>query len=185
MPPAKAARGGQDDSKADNPITKEKNGSGTGSNGKMRRVASSAGTNLREVASTNATNAAAAAAAAAAANSAAGANDANTPGVKSPFFQVFSVFSSVHNAWTDVFCSPTAAMARIREGRPPRLPASIPPQDADRLRQRPPPMGAHPGGEHRPLLTDDRKKEGFSKANERPIDQRGAEALQRLGRAGE
>lgn len=83
MAPAKAARSGQDDSKADNPASKEKNGSGAGSqsNGKMRRVASSAGSSLREIASTNATNAAAAAAAAAAATS--GAQEANTPGVSS------------------------------------------------------------------------------------------------------
>ncbi|KAK0630641.1 hypothetical protein B0T17DRAFT_590088 [Bombardia bombarda] len=61
MAPAKAARNGQDDSKSDTPNPKEKNGHGAAhqSNGKMRRVASSAGSNLREV-----TNAAAATAAA-------------------------------------------------------------------------------------------------------------------------
>lgn len=57
MPPSKAARGGQDDHKADGPTGKEKNGNAGGS--KMRRVASSAGSNLREVtnaSSTTATN---------------------------------------------------------------------------------------------------------------------------------
>lgn len=91
MPPAKAARGGQDDSKADTPA-KEKNGSGAGSNGKMRRVASSAGTNLREVANANATNAAAAAAAAAA-KSAAGTQEATTPGVGRPPFSEYHRFA--------------------------------------------------------------------------------------------
>lgn len=78
MPPPKAARGGQDDSKADTP--KEKNGSGSAaqSNGKMRRVASSAGSNLREVANANAAKAAAAPAEPGAA---AVAQEATTPGV--------------------------------------------------------------------------------------------------------
>jgi len=52
MAPAKAARNGaHDDSKTETPSTKEKNG-GAGahhSNGKLRRVASSTGSNLREV----------------------------------------------------------------------------------------------------------------------------------------
>lgn len=52
MAPAKAARNGaHDDSKSETPNTKEKNG-GAGahhSNGKLRRVASSSGSNLREV----------------------------------------------------------------------------------------------------------------------------------------
>ncbi|KAL2016650.1 hypothetical protein VTK56DRAFT_3230 [Thermocarpiscus australiensis] len=66
MAPTKAARGGQDDSKADSPVLKEKNGGSAGSqsNGKMRRVASSAGSNLREVTNASATNTAMTAAAA-------------------------------------------------------------------------------------------------------------------------
>ena len=51
MPP-KASRNGHDDSKSETPNSKEKNGhaaSNSVSNGKMRRVASSAGSNLREV----------------------------------------------------------------------------------------------------------------------------------------
>jgi hypothetical protein len=46
MAPSKAARSGQDDSKADTPTTKERNGGG---GTKMRRVASAAGSNLRDV----------------------------------------------------------------------------------------------------------------------------------------
>lgn len=51
MAPAKAARNGaHDDSKSETPNTKEKNGgAGAHSNGKLRRVASSTGSNLREV----------------------------------------------------------------------------------------------------------------------------------------
>ncbi|KAH6635557.1 hypothetical protein B0J18DRAFT_407068 [Chaetomium sp. MPI-SDFR-AT-0129] len=55
MPPSKAARGGQDDHKADGPTGKEKNGNTGGS--KMRRVASSAGSNLREVTNASSTTA--------------------------------------------------------------------------------------------------------------------------------
>ncbi|KAK4112119.1 hypothetical protein N656DRAFT_798468 [Canariomyces notabilis] len=62
MAPPKTARSGQDDSRPDASTPKEKNGSGatTQSNGKMRRVASSAGSNLREVTNANATKNAAA-----------------------------------------------------------------------------------------------------------------------------
>ncbi|KAK0714964.1 hypothetical protein B0H67DRAFT_489325 [Lasiosphaeris hirsuta] len=51
MAPAKASRAVHDESKSETPNAKEKNGiTGTHqSNGKMRRVASSAGSNLREV----------------------------------------------------------------------------------------------------------------------------------------
>ena len=48
----KSSRNGHDDSKSEIPNSKEKNGhaaSNSVSNGKMRRVASSAGSNLREV----------------------------------------------------------------------------------------------------------------------------------------
>ncbi len=54
MAPSKSSRNGHDDSKAETPSSKEKNGhsaSNASSNGKMRRVASSAGSNLREVTS--------------------------------------------------------------------------------------------------------------------------------------
>ncbi|KXX75126.1 hypothetical protein MMYC01_208005 [Madurella mycetomatis] len=62
MAPAKTARGGQDDSKTD--TSKEKTGIGAAqSNGKMRRVASSAGSNLREVTNANTTKTAAVSAA--------------------------------------------------------------------------------------------------------------------------
>ncbi|KAK4233649.1 hypothetical protein C8A03DRAFT_19312 [Achaetomium macrosporum] len=82
MAPSKTARGGQDDPKADNAINKEKNGSGTGTQTgtKMRRVASSAGSNLREVTNASAVNATAAA------DSTANAPDANTPGLQWPAF---------------------------------------------------------------------------------------------------
>ncbi|KAF9881948.1 hypothetical protein CkaCkLH20_01094 [Colletotrichum karsti] len=56
MPP-KSSKAGQDDSKAESTTTKEKHSSGSGShhtNGKMRRVASSTGSNLREVTNANA-----------------------------------------------------------------------------------------------------------------------------------
>ncbi|KAK4193564.1 hypothetical protein QBC35DRAFT_378 [Podospora australis] len=57
MPPAKAARGGgHDDSKSDTPNTREKNGGPHHSNGKMRRVASSTGSNLREVTNASSSN---------------------------------------------------------------------------------------------------------------------------------
>lgn len=76
MPPSKAARGGQDDSKIDNlPTAKEKNGSGGGT--KMRRVASSAGSNLREVTNASSTATAIATVPDAAAN----AQEASAPGV--------------------------------------------------------------------------------------------------------
>ncbi|ETS82577.1 hypothetical protein PFICI_04453 [Pestalotiopsis fici W106-1] len=57
MPPAKS-RANQDDSKSDAPSTKEKNGTGSKDNHtnggtKLRRVASSAGSNLKEVATVN------------------------------------------------------------------------------------------------------------------------------------
>jgi len=57
MAPAKSSRNGQDESKPETPHSKEKNGTSGAhqSNGKMRRVASSAGSNLRE-ATTNAAN---------------------------------------------------------------------------------------------------------------------------------
>lgn len=76
-------------------------------------------------------------------------------------------------------------MARIREGRPPRLPPSLPPQDPDRLRQRPPPMDHDAGREHGPLLADNRETQGDAEADQGPVDQRRAKALQRAGRAGE
>lgn len=55
MPP-KAARNGHDDPKAETPTSKEKNGNSGSyqSNGKLRRVASSTGSNLREVTSVGA-----------------------------------------------------------------------------------------------------------------------------------
>ncbi|KAF6842011.1 hypothetical protein CPLU01_00104 [Colletotrichum plurivorum] len=59
MAPAKSSKAAHDDAKADGTHTKEKHSSGPGnhnSNGKLRRVASSTGSNLREV-----TNASAAA----------------------------------------------------------------------------------------------------------------------------
>ncbi|KAK4226340.1 hypothetical protein QBC38DRAFT_366749 [Podospora fimiseda] len=65
MAPPKGSRangGGQDDSKAETPNAKEKNGSATSShqsNGKMRRVASNTGSNLREVTNANTSNLAA------------------------------------------------------------------------------------------------------------------------------
>ncbi|KAL0944286.1 uncharacterized protein CTRU02_202173 [Colletotrichum truncatum] len=52
MAPAKSSKAGHDDSKAEGTNTKEKHSSGSGShhsNGKLRRVASSTGSNLREV----------------------------------------------------------------------------------------------------------------------------------------
>jgi histone deacetylase complex subunit SAP30 len=57
MPPAKS-RANHDDSKSDAPSTKEKNGTGSKENHtnggtKLRRVASSAGSNLKEVATIN------------------------------------------------------------------------------------------------------------------------------------
>ncbi|KAH6856801.1 hypothetical protein B0I37DRAFT_351830 [Chaetomium sp. MPI-CAGE-AT-0009] len=81
MPPSKAARGGQDDSKIDTPTAKEKNGSSGGS--KMRRVASSAGSNLREVTNASSTATAVAATPDAAAN----AQEANPPGLQWPAFE--------------------------------------------------------------------------------------------------
>ncbi|KAK4156846.1 hypothetical protein C8A00DRAFT_30284 [Chaetomidium leptoderma] len=84
MPPPKAARGGQDDSKTNTPTSKEKNGNGAGS--KMRRVASSAGSNLREVTNASSANAVAAAVAAAP-ESTANAQDTSTPGLQWPAFE--------------------------------------------------------------------------------------------------
>ncbi|KAK3306590.1 uncharacterized protein B0T15DRAFT_146050 [Chaetomium strumarium] len=82
MAPSKAARSGQDDPKADNASAKEKNGSSTGAQAgtKMRRVASNAGSNLREVTNASAVNATATA------DSTANAPEANTPGVSIPQF---------------------------------------------------------------------------------------------------
>ncbi|KAL2147792.1 hypothetical protein VTI28DRAFT_5564 [Corynascus sepedonium] len=79
MPPSKAARAGQDDSKADIQSTKEKNGSSGGT--KMRRVASSTGSNLREV-----TNASSTTIAGTAPNSTANTQEASTPGLQWPAF---------------------------------------------------------------------------------------------------
>ena len=101
MAPSKAARSGQDDSKADAPILKEKNGGGTGTHAstKMRRVASSAGSNLREVTNASATSAIVAAAVAAAAAAAAApvpdttanTHETSTPGVSSLFLDFASL----------------------------------------------------------------------------------------------
>ncbi|KAG7288061.1 hypothetical protein NEMBOFW57_007581 [Staphylotrichum longicolle] len=84
MAPSKAARSGQDDSKADVPTSKEKNGGAVASHSssKMRRVASSAGSNLREV-----TNASAANAAAPAPEPAANTQEPSTPGLQWPAFE--------------------------------------------------------------------------------------------------
>ncbi|KAK4165234.1 hypothetical protein QBC43DRAFT_35973 [Cladorrhinum sp. PSN259] len=89
MPP-KASRGGggQDDPKADTPNSKEKNGHAAGShqsNGKMRRVASSTGSNLREV--TNASTAILATTATGSAGLTIAAQETTTPGLQWPAFE--------------------------------------------------------------------------------------------------
>ncbi|KAK3944897.1 hypothetical protein QBC46DRAFT_147718 [Diplogelasinospora grovesii] len=60
MAPAKASRNGQEDSKSETPNGKDKNGLSAvhQSNGKLRRVASSNGSNLREVTNAGAATAA-------------------------------------------------------------------------------------------------------------------------------
>ncbi|KAK4103790.1 hypothetical protein N658DRAFT_421060 [Parathielavia hyrcaniae] len=81
MAPSKAARSGQDDSKADIATPKERNGVAGGS--KMRRVASTAGSNLREVTNaSSATNTAVATAPDSTANT----QEATTPGLQWPAF---------------------------------------------------------------------------------------------------
>lgn len=115
MAPAKAARGGQDDSKTDTPNTKEKNGGHSHqSNGKMRRVASNTGSNLKEVTNVSATSAPAmATAAGSATTTGAGAQGANVPGLQWPAFdrevlhayrrayrlRTPTTFASEHHQW--------------------------------------------------------------------------------------
>lgn len=183
MAPSKAARSGQDDPKADIPTSKEKNGGAVASHSssKMRRVASSAGSNLREVTNASATNAAAPAP-----EPAANTQEPSTPGVsRLPVLRIArcSCFSRRHNCLR--FLLATASMARLRTRRSPRLPPSIPPEDADRLRQRPPRMDPHAAGQHWPLLADDCTTQRPPEAKQRPVDECGAKALQRPGRAGE
>ncbi|KAK0718147.1 hypothetical protein B0T26DRAFT_648258 [Lasiosphaeria miniovina] len=89
MAPAKSARNGQDDSKTETPNPKEKNGASGShhSNGKIRRVASSQGTSLRETANAGAAAAATALMASAAAPApAAAAQEAINPGLQWPAF---------------------------------------------------------------------------------------------------
>lgn len=84
MAPPKSSRNGQDDTKPETPHSKEKNGtSGTHqSNGKMRRVASSAGSNLREATTNAANNASGNAGATASASTLNGASqETSVPGV--------------------------------------------------------------------------------------------------------
>ncbi|KAK3687521.1 hypothetical protein B0T22DRAFT_457404 [Podospora appendiculata] len=82
MAPAKSARNGQDDSKSETPNPKEKNGHAhvQQSNGKLRRVASSTGSNLREVTT-------AATAPVPPASTAAAAQEASNPGLQWPAFE--------------------------------------------------------------------------------------------------
>ncbi|KAK3390525.1 hypothetical protein B0H63DRAFT_465899 [Podospora didyma] len=87
MAPAKAARNGHDDAKSETPNSKEKNGAGVHqSNGKLRRVASSTGTNLREMANAGAAAAASALMASAAGSGAAVVQEASNPGLQWPAF---------------------------------------------------------------------------------------------------
>lgn len=86
MPP-KASKAAQDDSKSETPNAKEKNGA-TGThhaNGKMRRVASSAGTNARDTANGGAVAPAASTAATSSSAAAAG-QEATAPGLQWPAF---------------------------------------------------------------------------------------------------
>ncbi|KAK3324161.1 hypothetical protein B0T19DRAFT_427909 [Cercophora scortea] len=84
MAPAKSARNGQDDSKSETPNPKEKNGHAhvQQSNGKLRRVASSTGSNLREV-----TTATTATAPVPPASTAAATQEASNPGLQWPAFE--------------------------------------------------------------------------------------------------
>lgn len=88
MAPAKASRTAHDESKSETLNLKEKNGAaGTHqSNGKMRRVASSAGSNLREVIN-NAPSAAATIAVPSASTATAPGQEANNPGLQWPAFE--------------------------------------------------------------------------------------------------
>src|SRR5207253_214081 len=83
MAPSKASRTGQDDAKQENPHTKEKNGATNThqSNGKMRRVVSSAGSNLRDAITSNAGAAAVAASTSTSVPNGA-AQEAGNPGVR-------------------------------------------------------------------------------------------------------
>ncbi|GAB1318759.1 Histone deacetylase complex subunit SAP30 Sin3 binding domain-containing protein [Madurella fahalii] len=85
MAPAKTARGGQDDSKTDSPKDSKTGIGATQSNGKMRRVASSAGSNLREVTNANAAKPAAAPVASGA--TASTQEEASAPGLQWPAFE--------------------------------------------------------------------------------------------------
>ncbi|KAK3318309.1 hypothetical protein B0H66DRAFT_232565 [Apodospora peruviana] len=89
MAPAKSARSGQDDHpKSETLNSKDKNGHSVGhqSNGKLRRVASQNGSNLREVTSAGAATAASAAVPSTSAG-VAGAQEANSPGLQWPAFE--------------------------------------------------------------------------------------------------
>lgn len=172
MAPAKAARNGaHDDSKSETPNTKEKNG-GAGahhSNGKLRRVASSTGSNLREV-----TNAGAIAGPTLAPSGAAASSEqqAVNPGVRhapSP--------ASCPMLCLTAFSSTTAPMACVSSRRPSRIPPSVPPQHTDRLQERRPPVDSHPAWEHRALLPDDRTAQGTAKTEQGPAHEYSTEAL--------
>lgn len=87
MPPAKSARNGQDDPKTETPTPKEKNGHHSAvhqSNGKLRRVASSTGSNLREVTSASAVNTTPSAQTPATGAASAPDTNTNNPGVREP-----------------------------------------------------------------------------------------------------
>ncbi|KAK1755997.1 hypothetical protein QBC47DRAFT_201545 [Echria macrotheca] len=114
MAPSKASRTGQDDGKPEAPHTKEKNGATHThqSNGKMRRVASSAGSNLRD-ATTNNAGAAAAAASTSTSVPNGAAQETGNPGLQWPAFDrkvlheyrrayrlnTPTAFSSDHHQW--------------------------------------------------------------------------------------
>ncbi len=152
MAPAKAARSAQDDSKSDTPNTKEKNGAAAThhSNGKLRRVGSSTGTNLREA--TNSSAGPAAPTSAPSTSAPAAGQEASIPGVRSPNGLSLD-FGAQWRPWLTLFTL-TASMARIRARSPPWVPSCLSPQHPDRLRERRPPMGSHPVGKRGNILAN-------------------------------
>ena len=168
MPPAKA-RTSQDDPKSEAANPKDKAGHGSAAhqtNGKSRRVASAAGSQLREV-----TNASAAVAAPPTVH------EATNPGVR-PSSTPFGVQRSNRRL-------AAAPVDFVRPKRPPRLPSSLPPQHPRRLRQRLPPLGPVTTGQHRAPVPHDGETEGVEAAEQRTASQFGPQALQRAGNARE
>jgi hypothetical protein len=136
-----------DDAKSETATGKDKSGHSSThhSNGKLRRVASSTGTNLREANSAAAPTSAPAPSAAA--------PEHNTPSVRQPP-QGTVLPLSLYTAFSLTCLNRTASMACLRPRRSSLLPTSLPTQHLDSLYKRRTPMGPSEAWRHRAALTN-------------------------------